>query len=681
MTQPLLGVDYYPEHWPESRWRIDARLMRDAGLTVVRLAEFAWTQLEPEEGEYAWGWLDSAVETIAAEGLEIVLCTPTATPPAWLIQQHPDILPVDAQGHRRHFGSRRHYCSNNIVYHRYSQQIVTDLSTRYQKHPAIIGWQIDNEFGCHDTARCYCERCVTAFRDWLQRKYGSLAALNSAWGTAFWSQSYTDWNQIPSPNLTPTLPNPSQTLDWYRFSSDSVAAFSKIQIDILRRVCPKHFITTNFMGTFPDLNHYDMAEPLDFISWDSYPTGFAEMAAPTLYLPHETRPKVAYDVGDPYMTSFCHDLMRGLKPNKPFWIMEQQAGHINWGHTNPAIRPGTIRLWTWHDMAAGADTVVYFRWRACRFAQEQYHSGLLRHDAAPDIGLQDVLRMKGEQSLMRNLQNAKVQADVAILVAYDDLWATDLQPHNQLCTYWRHLFGYYRSLVRAGVPVDILSNEADLRPYKLVVAPNQMLADRSIADRLQSYVQQGGILLMGGRSGFKTPTNLVTDQPLPGVFHDLVGATVEAFHSLPDGVGYPLTSPQLSPMQATNWAEGISLQSAQAIASYSDGPLKGLAAVTDRQVGLGRVIYAGIWPSESVAAQLLGLVLPLAKVQPLAEMPEGVCVYRRGSYILLLNFTEAACSVLVHEGNLMDAFTDKKLNQKFEIPARDVRVIKMNVGS
>ena len=685
MTQLLLGVDYYPEQWPEERWHIDARLMREAGLSVVRLAEFAWAKMEPSEGQYDWLWMDKAVEILVNEGLQVVLGTPTATPPAWLVQANPDILPVDMQGHRRNFGSRRHYCFNNAIYHDATRRIVTAMGEHFGHNAAVIGWQLDNEFGCHDTTRCYCKNCTTAFQVWLQKKYGLLDMLNTAWGNVFWSQSYSDWTQIMPPNLTVTEANPSHVLDWYRFSSDSVAIYQQIQIDILRRLCPDKFITTNFMGTFSDFNHYMMAAPLDFITWDSYPTGYAELIRPIAYMPNQPRPDVAYDVGDPYVTGFCHDLMRGLKDGTPFWVMEQQAGQINWGKVNPAVRPGTVRLWTWHNIAAGADVVVYFRWRACRFAQEQYHSGLLHHDGTFDMGYQEVLRLQNEQPLMRSIQGTCVMAEAAILADYEDLWALDLQPHNHLITYWRHLFAYYRALVRAGVPTDVISTDADLSRYKLVIAPTLLLADDTLSTRLANYVKSGGMLLLGIRSGFKTLTNIVTDKPLPGPFHNLVGATVETWHSLPPDVIYPLIDYKLQTLEATIWAEGLVADSADPLISYNSGPLEGKAAVTVNKVGKGRVVYIGLWPNEAVLNSLISWLLPQAGIKQLAHVPEGVLTYRRKDsgcdYLFLLNFTDVPAVIRLSIKDATDAFTDRKVGYKVTIAARDLRLLKLKVIS
>jgi beta-galactosidase len=643
-----LGVCYYPEHWPPERWPVDARLMREAGLDLVRLGEFAWQQMEPAEAEFDWAWLDSAIEVLTAEGLKLVLCTPTATPPAWLCHAHPDVLPVDAQGRRRRFGSRRHYCPNSPAYHAHTDRIVAALAERYGQHPDVLGWQIDNEFGGHGTARCYCDYCAAAFRRWLQARHGSLQALNAAWGTAFWSQAYSDWEQVQPPNLTVAEANPSHVLDYWRFSSDSVVAYQQRQIDQLRSsIAPDQFITTNFMGTMPDLDYHALARPLDLVTWDSYPTGYAEKQALSLYWPGEARPVFAYDVGDPYVTGFCHDLTRGLK-QAPFWVMEQQPGHINWGLINPPVRPGAVRLWTWHALASGAEAVVYFRWRSGLFAQEQYHSGLLRHDASPDIGLEDVHAMRPERSLMAQLAQAPLAVEIAMLLDYDNLWALDLQPHRQGYGYLRHLFVYYRALVGHGMAVDIVPAGADLGRYRLVLAPGAFLGRPELAQALAAFAQRGGTVLLGVRSGFKTLSNIVTDQPLPGVYRELVGATVDAWHGLPDGLGYSVESyiPRVGG-QATIWAEALAPAGARALAHFRTGPLAGSAALTEHAYGAGRVLYHGFYPNLEQAEALSVTLARQAGVQPVAEIEHGLIALRRGDQAVLLNFTDRTLAARV----------------------------------
>lgn len=382
------GVCYYPEQWPEERWALDADMMRALGIDIVRIAEFAWAQIEPTENEYQFGWLDHAVAALAAAGLDVVLGTPTAAPPAWLSHSYPGTLPIDSQGRRRNFGSRRHYCPNSLRYQELTQKIVAALADRYSQSPEVIGWQIDNEFGGGRTAICYCESCVKAFRFWLKQKYHNLSKLNQAWGTVFWSQTYSAWNQISAPTLTGSAPNPSQVLDYQRFASDSWVQYQKIQVDLLRAHVDQsqQFITHNMMGLFfSDLNYFDLAVNLDFVSLDNYPTGGIDRIREVLYLKEPAPDYFAADAGDPLLTNLELDLIRGLKA-RPFWIMEQQPGPINWSIYNTGIRHEAVRLWTWQAVAQGADTVVYFRWRPSIYAQEQYHEGILKHDASPGIG-------------------------------------------------------------------------------------------------------------------------------------------------------------------------------------------------------------------------------------------------------------------------------------------------------
>ena len=677
------GVCYYPEHWPQERWAVDARMMRSVGLSIVRVGEFAWAKMEPAEGNFTWDWLDQAIASLANEKLQVVLGTPTATPPAWLCRAYPEILPVDAEGRRRNFGSRRHCCPNSPAYRRHTERIVTVMAERYAGHPAVIGWQIDNEFGCHDTARCYCDVCAAAFRNWIKAKYKTLEALNDAWGTVFWSQTYTHWNEIDPPILTVTAPNPSHVLDYYRFSSDSWLEYQQIQIDLLRSAIAQNqpadnrqaqFITTNFMGNFPDLDYHALARPLDFVTWDSYPTGYAEVAAQSLYQPKESRPALAYDAGDPYVTGFCHDLTRGLK-QAPFWVMEQQCGNINWSIYNTGVRPGTVRLWTWHALASGADAVVYFRWRASLYAQEQFHSGLLNHDGSPNLGYREVAGMHAERELMAQISTHPVKAQVALLLDYHDLWALQLQPHRRDFGYLRHLFVFYRALKHLGVTVDIISPEADLTAYQIVLAPTVFLGDEQLANRLARFASGGGTVLLGVRSGFKTHSNLVTDQPLPGVFGQITGITLSGWQALPPDIGFEIETdiPNLNG-PAAFWAEGLlPAHSAEreaetggndlkTLALYTSGPFASQAALTENPVGDGRAYYLGWYPNIEQAGAILAHLLDQAGIPKLADLPSGLIATSRGPYTVLLNFSEEQLTATIK-------------GQPVRVGPRDIRVL------
>jgi beta-galactosidase len=675
----IFGVDYYPEHWPEDRWQMDAEMMRSAGLEVVRLAEFAWSRLEPQEGVFDWSWLDRAIDVLTAEGLKIILGTPTAAPPAWLSRGYPETLPVGADDRRRDFGSRRHYCPNNPVLRAAARRVVEAMARHYAGDNRIIGWQIDNEFGGGKTARCYCPECASAFRVWLERRYGDLEALNRAWGTVFWSQEYSAWDQIHPANLTVAVPNPSHVLDYYRFASVSIVDFQQIQIDIIRSIVgPGPFITHNFMGLYYDIDQFNLAKGLDLVSWDNYPTANPDRWRQILYppgiSPEANEPCYAYDVGDPIITALAHDVTRGLK-RKPFWVMEQQVGQVNWGEYNPGLRPGTVRLWVWHALAHGAEGMVYFRWRSTWFAQEQYHSGMLRHDGTPDLGYREQLALLLERERIDQIGAEPLRPQVAILMDYDDLWALQLQPHRKGFGLLRHLFVYYRALMRLGVQVDIVHPQVDLKGYRLVIAPTLHLADRRLAEHLEGYIKWGGVLLLGVRSGFKTPTNSVTDQTLPGPFRYLSGATIIDWHSLPPGVGYPFES-EIDGLEgrAEMWAEAIRppldphevdpdiAHIYHSLARYTGGPFAGRTALGEHDFGRGRVVQVGFTPTPRQADAILHYLTRSTGVMTVPGLPEGVLAARRGSNLILLNFTETSQMLIV-------------AGRRVEIPSRDLIVI------
>ena len=423
-----LGVCYYPEHWAEETWAPDAKRMKELGLTWVRIGEFAWSRLEPTGGDLHFDWLDHAVDTLGNEGLKVVLGTPTPTPPKWLVDKYDDLLQVGADGHVRKFGSRRHYCFNSQSYLKETEHIVTLLAERYGKHEALGAWQTDNEYGCHDTVRCYCKNCVKAFRDWLEQKYGTVDALNDAWWNVFWSMEYTSFDEVDLPNLTVTEPNPSHSLDYYRFASDSVIAYNQVQCDIIR-AHSDYPITHNAMIYFGHFDHFKLAEDLDILTWDNYPLGMLEQSP----LPDEVKAHFLR-VGHPDLISMMHDLYYGAK-NKPFWVIEQQPGQVNWAPSNPLPVPGAVRLWSHQAFAHGADVVAYFRWRAAVGAQELMHAGLNLFDGTPDRATEEAREVYGEletppvSAALNRPPSKGGMEKVALLFDYENLWATDLQPH------------------------------------------------------------------------------------------------------------------------------------------------------------------------------------------------------------------------------------------------------------
>ncbi|RME60345.1 MAG: beta-galactosidase, partial [Caldilineae bacterium] len=509
---------------------------------TVRLAEFAWGLLEPEPDRCDFAWLDRAVDVLNAHGLRVVLSTPTAAPPPWLLAAHPDIAQVDEQGRRVGPGTRREACANHPVYQERSRRIVEQMAAHYGHHPGVIGWQTDNEFGCHDSARCYCPHCQAAFRAWLQEKFTHVDTLNRAWGGAFWGEVYTSWEEIPLPTRSRAQRNPSHLLDFQRFSSDVWRRYHAQQIAILRRRCPNHFVTHNLMGFFPDLNAYHLCEGLDFVSWDNY----------------------HYFGATPATVAASHDHMRGVL-RRNFWVMEQQAGQINWSVYNPAPPPNFVRLKTYQAIAHGGDGVIYFRWRQARAGSEQYHSGLLDHAGRTTAGYEEARQIGAElQRLAPMLAGTAPRPKVAILLDYDSRWVLEEQPHNQLLRMnqppdfvlphpvllmdredepderfmtgrawlaWQFLAPYI-ALWEDNIPADIVAPEADLTGYRVVLAPFLNLLRPAVVSNLRRFVQAGGALILGPRSGLKDEHNRLFTTPQPGPLTELTGSTVRFFDSL-----------------------------------------------------------------------------------------------------------------------------------------------------
>jgi beta-galactosidase len=519
-----LGVCYYPEHWPEEWWADDARRMAEMGLSRVRIGEFAWSRIEPEPGRFDWGWLDRAVETLHAAGLGIIMGTPTATPPKWVVDAMPDMIGVDVDGKPRRFGSRRHYCFSHLGYREQSARITRAVAERYGHHPAIVAWQTDNEYGCHDTAVSYSEAAKRAFRLWLTKRYQTIAALNTAWGNVFWSQEYRSFDEVDLPNLTVTEPNPAHVLAFRRFSSDEVVAFNRIQVDILRALSPGRDVIHNFMGFFTQFDHHDVGADLDVASWDSYPLGFLEQ----FWFSDAEKLRYA-NQGHPDIAAFHHDLYRGCS-NGRWAVMEQQPGPVNWARFNPSPLPGMVRLWTLEAMAHGAEMVSYFRWRQAPFAQEQMHAGLLRPDRVDDVGAEEA-RLAGSDIQKIGILGAPLKS-VALIYAYESDWVTDAQPQGKGFSALRLTFEYYSALRQLGIDVDIVAPHAALTEYKMAVIPCLPIVSADLASRLTKF---SGPVLIGARTGSKTAEFAIPETLAPGTLGEWLNLKVIRVESLRGG--------------------------------------------------------------------------------------------------------------------------------------------------
>lgn len=606
-----LGVCYYPEHWPEDIWAEDARRMAEAGLTWVRIGEFAWSRLEPEPGQLDFAWLDRAIAILGAAGLKLILGTPTATPPRWMLARHPDMLARDVEGRARKFGARRHYCFSHRGYLEECRRIVTLLARRYGRNPHLFAWQTDNEYGCHDTVLSYSDAARAAFRDWLSQKYQSPDALNRAWGNVFWSMDYRSFDEIDLPNLTVTEPNPAHVMAFRRFSSDQVLAFNRAQVDIIRQHSNAP-IAHNYMGRITDFDHFALGADLDIASWDSYPIGFLSdrlEAAPA----H----KAAFlRQGDPDFQAFHHDLYRSVGRGR-WWVMEQQPGPVNWAPFNPAPLPGMVRLWTWEAFAHGAETVCYFRWRQAPFGQEQMHAGLLRPDSVPAPALAEVTTVARE--LCQAPETACSPGDVALIFDYESAWAWDTQPQGADFDYFRLVFAWYRALRRLGLNIDILPQDTrDLSTWKLVLAPGLFTLSSQLRAALPTA---GGYVLLGPRANSRTPDFVIpADLPpsLPGL--DIKVTRVE---SLPPGSVEPLQDEGAF----LHWSEELEGTAPVEILRRDGRPA---------MVGTERLGYLAGWPNDPTLRDILQRLCRRQDI-PTQPLPEAVRTRDAGAFRFWFN--------------------------------------------
>ena len=601
LVRQELGVCYYPEHWPESRWSVDARLMREAGIAFVRIGEFAWSRLEPEPGHYDFDWLERAIDTLHAEGLKVVLGTPTATPPKWLVDRMPDMLAVDASGRVRGFGSRRHYCFSHQGYRQECVRIVTALAKRFGDHAGVAAWQTDNEYGCHNTVESYSDAARSGFRNWLAQKYQSPEALNRAWGTVFWSMEYLSFGEVELPNLTVTEAAPAHRLDFQRYSSDQVVSFNRLQTEIIRKNSPGRTILHNFMGSFLAFDHYAVSADLDAASWDSYPLGFLDRDTG-----NPERRQRYMRVGDPDLQAFHHDLYRACGRGR-WWVMEQQPGPVNWAPHNPAPAPGAIRLWAWEAFAAGAEVVSYFRWRQAPFGQEQMHEALRLPDASPNEAYEVV------QSVSRELSESgasveTTRAEVAIVFDYESAWAWSIQPQGQSFSYLSLILRFYRALREFGVSVDIVPPLSErMQAYSLVLAPGLFSVSPALAEALTA---DGRIVLCGPRTGSRTPDFRIPDTLPPGEgLQSKIALRIRRCETFSPPATVAVGDPGKACAFET-WREFV----------QPTGPLKVIDRCVDGETAFcsdpeGRVHYLAGQPTAAYASQIVERLCSAAKIR------------------------------------------------------------------
>lgn len=632
----LLGSAWYPEQWPEETWDRDLAQMRAAGFNMVRIGEFAWSSIEPAEGDYRLEWMERAVAAAAKHGLVTIIGTPTDTPPAWMTTKYPEILRVGEDGKQLQHGSRRHFSIGSAKYRELCARIVEQLARRFGQNPHVIAWQIGNEY----TEDSFDDESRRGFHRWLEQRYGSLDQLNKHWNTAYWSQTYSQWSQVP---MTTGRANPGLLLDHKRYVTDTWRSFQKNQIAVLRRhVEPRQLITTNLggLGWANRFNRQQIAADLDVIAWDEYlGAGY----------PDNSRNGTGHL--DPYRSGSTHALVRGWK-QKNFWVLEMPPGFVDWGSVSNSLDRGETRAMAWHAIGHGADCVAFWQWRSALNGQEQYHGSLVGPDGEPVPVYAEAAQLGADLvKATPVLAGTSPQAQVALIHDYDSRWAIDFNRFSNRYEQTEILQNYYKALWNRTQVVDIVVPTLPLDRYKLVVAPSLNVISAALARTLADYVAQGGHLVLGPRSGMKNEFNALNTERQPGPLVPTLGARVEQFYALTEDA--PLAGAWGSG-RATVWAEVFSklAPDTEVLMRYGPGNdwLDGQPAVVRRKFGRGTITYVGAVMDPALTASAAQRWLQDAGVDsPTIAAPERVSVSRRvgagREVYVLTNFSVAAQTI------------------------------------
>lgn len=612
------GADYNPDQWPEETWAEDIALMGRAGVTVVTLPVFSWAHIQPAEDQWDWEWLDRVMDMLAQAGIDVDMATSTASPPAWLTTKHPEVLPVTRTGETLWPGGRQQWRPTSPVFRRYALELTRRMAERYAGHPALAAWHVSNELGCHN-AYDYSDDAAAAFRSWLADRYGSLEALNEAWGTAFWSQRYGQWEEILPPRLAASEPNPTQLLDFRRFSSDALRDYLRAESAVLREITPDVPITTNFMvmGDTRAMDYASWAGDVDFVSNDHYldpaPDGIDELA-------------------------FSASLTSALAEGRPWWLMEHSTSAVNWRGVNPPKLHGEMARDALTHVGHGADAVCYFQWRASRVGAEKYHAAMLPHAGEGSRVFRDVVELGRTLEGLGELAGApSTPARCAVVLDYESWWSMDEEflPRTAL-DYRGRLLAWYRALVDAGVRVDVVTPRSDLGRYELLVAPLLHLVPAALADRLRVAVEGGTHLVTTAFSGTADEQDHIVLGGYPGALRDLLGIRVEELAPLPDGDAVLLDDGS----SASQWAEAVEVTAPDTVVlrryDAGRGLEPGTPAVTRRPVGEGSAAYVGTALGAEGLDALVRELLAAAGIAP--DLPEDLA----GRVIASLRSGEAA---------------------------------------
>lgn len=665
------GVCYYPEHWDESLWLEDISRMREAGISVIRIAEFAWNKFENTEGHFEFGFFDHFLDVVETTDMKVIFCTPTATPPAWLTEKYTEVLNVDFDGSVQHHGVRRHYNYNSPIYQEKTRIIVEQLARHYSGRACIIGWQIDNELNCGPN-EFYSDSDHAAFRKFLKEKYGTLDALNHAWGTVFWNQTYTDWREVYLPRHTfrDTI-NPHMRLDSLRFFSESCIAFCKLQSDILRSYLPENvFVTTN--GIFPHVNYKRMAEhALDFITYDSYPSfGF---------MPGADKLKDR---------KWSMNLARVRGISKGFGIMEQQSGPGGWYNFRvaPSAKPGQLRLWTFQSIANGADFVSYFRWRTCTFGTEIYWHGILNYDNLDNRRLEEIRETNRDICKIKDIAGSEYQAKVAILYDYDNEWDGETDVWHGPIRRYSHL-ELFRALQELHIPFDYVTvspelTAKELARYEVVFAPHMTIVVPQVVLAIKEYVKRGGKFVAGARSGYKDENGKCIMERMPVYMTDLFGMHILDFTAvMPDSEDiYAYTADRKIEMPLFNDILTPVADTCRVMAVYASDYYRGKPATVKNYYGSGEAWYVGSAFACETVKWLLNTIEIKSPVDEVVQVPSSCEISIRQkdgrAWLFILNYENSSAQIQMKK-KLWDVLEQKYIEENMILEPFGVKVLEL----
>ncbi len=667
MPTPLprlaFGGDYNPEQWPRDSHVEDRRLMGESGVDLVTLGVFSWAWIQPTAEAWEFGWLDEQMDDLHEAGIRVDLATATASPPPWLTHRHPEMLPVTQDGRTMWPGGRQSFCPSSPVYRDHALALCTAMAERYHDHPALALWHVSNELGCHNS-RCYCDVSAEAFRAWLRRTYDDdVARLNDAWGTAFWSQRYDDFDQVLPPRLAPTHANPTQQLDFARFSSDELLDNFILERDVLHRLSPGVPVTTNFMVMRQtiDMDYLRWGRELDIVSNDHYllsaePHGHRELA-------------------------FSADLTRGTAGGRPWLLMEHSTSAVNWQPRNRAKKPGEMIRNSLSHVAHGADAVLYFQWRASRAGAEKFHSGLLPHAGTDTRQWREVVELSGILDSIEEITGSEARNEAAILFDYEAWWACELDSHPSIDVRYRdRAEDLHRALLAQGVGVDVVHPSADLSSYKLVVVPTLYLVSDATVAALTGAAEAGATVVITYFSGIVDESDHIRLGGYPGAFRELLGIRTTEFMPLLEGQSVQVDGLGDDAVRADVWAEDLVLVGAEAVATHVDGPATGLPAVTRRDVGSGAAWYVATRLDETGTDRLVEQLVAEAGVDRLPGASATVEVARRvgadASWLFVLNHGDEVADVPTSG---IDLVTGREITDGFQVPAGGVAVVRQPV--